>query len=194
MTTQRGVGIAAAVTLVLVLGLLLALAPAAPAAAQNTACYRPAGGASFTCGDGGSFVLLSGATLDMRTGANATIGGSLVVTGNVDVVGNLEVVDHLANSGQTYFIPGDAVAVTDGAIITPTTTVVELTAAGTVGAEMGVASDGQLVTLINTVNQTITISETAGARMAGNFAMGQYDTITLMGNGVTWFEIARSNN
>lgn len=187
-------GLAVAVALVLMLGLLLALAPAAPAAAQNTPCYRPQGGASFTCGDGGSFVLLSGATLDMRTGANATIGGSLVVTGNADVTGNLEVVDHFANQGETYFITGDAVAVTDGAIITPTKTVLELTAAGAVGAEMGVASDGQLVTMINTVNQTITITETAGARMAGNFAMGQYDTITFIGAGVTWFEVARSNN
>lgn len=184
----RYVGAAVAVALMLVLGFFLALAPAAPAAAQNTPCYRPQGGASFTCGSGGSFVLLSGATLDVRTGASSVFGG------NVDVTGNLEVVDHFANSGQTYFIPGDALTVTDGAVITPSTTVLELTAAGTVGAEMGVAGDGQLVTLINTANQTITISETTGARMAGNFAMGQYDSITLMGNGVTWFEVARSNN
>lgn len=188
MTNGRWMGVAVGLALTLALGLLLALAPSAPAAAQNTACYRPQGGASFTCGDGGSFVLLSGATLDVRSGASSVFGG------NVDVTGNLEVVDHFANSGQTYFVPGDALTVTDGGIITPTTTVLELTAAGTVGAEMGVAGDGQLVTLINTVNQTITITETAGARMAGNFAMGQYDTITFMGAGVTWFEVARSNN
>lgn len=46
----------------------------------------------------------------------------------------------------------------------------------------------------DTANQTITISETTTARMAGNFAMGQYDTITLIGQGVTWHEVARSNN
>lgn len=194
MTARGWMGSAVVVALLLVLGLFLALAPAAPAAAQNTPCYRPQGGASFTCGDGGSFVLLSGASLDMRTGANAMIGGSLVVTGNVDVAGNLEVADHFANEGETYFITGDTITVTDGAIITPTRTVLKLTAAGAVGAELGVAGDGQMLTLINTVNQTITITETTGARMAGNFAMGQYDTITFLGAGVTWYEIARSNN
>lgn len=173
---------------VLLLALFLALAPAAPATAQTTPCYRPVGGASFTCGSGGSFVLLSGATLDVRSGASALIGG------NMDVTGNLEVVDHIANQGETYMIPPDAVEVFSGGTITPVGTVMELTAAGAVGAELAAASDGQLLILLNTVNQTITITETAAARMAGNFAMGQYDTLTLIGQGVVWHELARSNN
>ena len=30
--------------------------------------------------------------------------------------------------------------------------------------------------------------------MAGNFAMGQGDTLMLIGNGVVWYELSRSNN
>ncbi len=48
--------------------------------------------------------------------------------------------------------------------------------------------------LLNTANQTITITETATANMAGNFAMGQYDSITFVGSGVVWYELDRSNN
>lgn len=137
---------------------------------------------------------------DLTVDDDAVIGGSLTVTGstgligNVDVTGNLEAVDHLATQAEFYMIPPDAVTVTNGGTITPTGAVVELTAAGAVGAAMAPAVDGQFLILINTVNQTITISETSTARMAGDFAMGQYDTITLIGQGVTWHEVARSNN
>jgi hypothetical protein len=59
---------------------------------------------------------------------------------------------------------------------------------------MAPAVDGQFLIMINTVDETITISETSAARIAGDFAMGQYDTMTLIGQGVTWHEVARSNN
>ena len=119
---------------------------------------------------------------------------SLIVSGNADVTGNLEVVDHLLTQEHLYLIPPAAITVTDGGIITPTGAVVELTAAGAVGAELAPAGDGQLLILINSANQTITISETTGARIAGDFAMGQFDTLTLIGQGVSWHEVARSNN
>ena len=133
------------------------------------------------------------ATLEALT-MGALVADSFNVSGNGDVTGNLEVVDHLLTQEHLYMIPPAAVTVTNGGIITPTGAVVELTAAGTVGAELAPAGDGQLLILINTVNQTITVSETTTARMAGDFAMGQYDTITFIGQGVTWHETARSNN
>lgn len=200
MKAQRYFAIAAAVAVVLALALLVALAPAAPAAAQTTACYRPQGGASFTCGSGGSVVLLNGARLDMRTGANAVIGGDATISGttaligNVDVTGNLEVVDHIANSGQTYYITGAALAVTDGGTITPTETAVELTAAGAVGAGLATAEDGKLVILVNSSANTITITDTGTTKLAGNWVGGQDDSLTLLGIGVTWYEISRSAN
>lgn len=84
--------------------------------------------------------------------------------------------------------------VTNGSTITVTGAVMDLTSAGTVGADLPPATDGRLLILVNTVNQTITITETASAVMAGNFAMGQGDTLTMLGSGVVWYELSRSNN
>lgn len=192
---------AAAIVAVLVLALFVALAPTAPVAAQNTACFRPVGGASFECGDGGSFVVAdgaqmvveSGATFEVASGATALM-ASVNISGNGDVIGNWEVTDHIATQAELYIIPTAPYTVTNGGTITPDGSVMELYAAGTVGAALSGCTDGQLLILINGVNQTITVSETANARMAGDFAMGQYDAITFMGWGVTCVETARSNN
>jgi len=175
-----------------------------------------------TIPSGGSLVVASGATLTTNgyttgdvttlnvsgesklTGATwitGTLNGagdatlaSINVTGNGDVTGNLEVVDHILTQSEFYMIPPDALAVTDGGTINPTGAVVELAAAGAVGADMAAAGDGEFVILINTANQTITITETATTHMAGDFSMGQWDTITFIGQGVIWNEVARSNN
>lgn len=88
----------------------------------------------------------------------------------------------------------DAYTVTNGSTIAVTGAVMKLTAAGAVGADLPAATDGRLLVLVNSVNQTITITETAAAVMAGNFAMGQGDTLTLLGSGVVWYELSRSNN
>lgn len=197
---MRKISIAVGVALVLGLLFVAALAPTAPLNAQSSAgCYRASGGDTWICQSGGFFEFQSGSALEVQSGATltastATITGTLVVGGNSDFTGNVEVVDHLLTQAELYMIPPDAVTVTNGGTITPTGAVVELTAAGAVGAAMAAAGDGQFLILINTVNQTITISETASARMAGDFAMGQYDTLTLIGQGVTWHEVARSNN
>ena len=136
----------------------------------------------------------SGVNVAGALSAAATTVDTLIVEGNGDVVGNFEVADHLLTQAELYMIPPDALTVTNGGVITPTASVMELTAAGAVGAELINAADGQLLILINTSANTITISETAAAVMAGNFAMGQGDSLTLMGNGVVWYELSRSNN
>ena len=146
--------------------------------------------ATFTSGVNVAGTLAASGGLD----AAGTTVDSLIVEGNGDVVGNFEVADHLLTQAELYMIPPDALTVTNGGVITPTASVMELTAAGAVGAELINAADGQLLILINTSANTITISETAAAVMAGNFAMGQGDSLTLMGNGVVWYELSRSNN
>lgn len=205
MKSKRWIGPVLAMGLVA--ALMLVLSAAAPVDAQNTACFRPVGGASFECGDGGSFVVgdgatifvESGGTLDVDSGATMTVAGSatlgsVIVEGNGDVTGNFEVTDHLLTQAELYLIPPDALAVTDGATITPTAAVMELTAAGAVGAELVAAGDGQLLILINTSANTITISDTATLESTGDIALGQYDTLTLMGVGVKWYQLAASNN
>ena len=123
-----------------------------------------------------------------------TLNATSNATSNATIAGTLAVADSLALSDELYMIPQDAFTVTNGSTITVTGAVMELTAAGTVGADLPAATDGRVLILVNGVNQTITITETASAVMAGNFAMGQGDTLTLIGNGVVWYELSRSNN
>ena len=186
-------------TLVTVVTVLLLVAIALPVGAQTiwqtygnvrTKQLNATGAADTdsTLNVDGALTINGGATLGALTA------DTLNITGNADVSGNLEVVDHLLTQEHFYMIPPAAVTVTDNGIITPTGAVVELTAAGTVASSLAPAGDGQFLILINTANQTITISETSTARIAGDFAMGQYDTLTLIGQGVTWHEVARSNN
>lgn len=228
------------VPFVLVLALLIGLLiQPAPVTAQNTACYRPQGGASFVCDDGGSFVVGDGATLTVQSGGTLTIesggtlglsgyttstmdslivagdavitgtgridgaadiGGALTVTGtsaligSVDVTGNLEVVDHIGTSAELYLFSGDALAVTDGQVITPTESLLELTATGTVTASLATAVDGQVLILANSSNSTINIADAGTTRLSEAGALGQYDTLTLIGLGTSWYEIARSTN
>ena len=126
--------------------------------------------------------------------SGATTLTTLNATGNATIAGTLAVADQFAMSDEIYAIPQDAYTVTNGSTITVTGAVMELTAAGAVGADLPAATDGRLLILINGVNQTITITETATAVMAGNFAMGEGDTLTLMGMGIKWYELSRSNN
>lgn len=126
--------------------------------------------------------------------SGATTLTTLNATSNATIAGTLAVADQAAFSDEFYIIPQNAYTVTNGSTITVTGAVMELTAAGAVGADLPAATDGRLLILINGVNQTITITETASAVMAGNFAMGQGDTLKLIGNGVVWYELSRSNN
>jgi hypothetical protein len=112
--------------------------------------------------------------------------------GDTDIIGTLTA-DNVAG-GALSITPTDAISVTAAMVITPTASYHPLESAGAVGATLGVCDEGLVTTFVNTVNQTITITETATAKMAGNFAMGQFDTLTLVGDGTFCYELSRSNN
>lgn len=146
--------------------------------------------ATFTSGVNVAGTLTASGGID----AAGTTVDSLIVSGNGDVTGNFEVTDHLLTQAELYLIPPAALTVTDGAVITPTAAFMELTAAGAVGAELPAAGDGQLLILLNVGAQTITISDTATIESTGDIALGQYDSLTLIGSGVKWYQVAASNN
>lgn len=57
------------------------------------------------------------------------------------------------------------------------------------------ADQGQIVYITNISTNIVDFADTAGVtELAGNFAMGQYDTITLIYTGDRWVELGRSNN
>ena len=129
----------------------------------------------------------------------AAIGGALTgaaanFTGNVTTDGTFSADGTITTQAGLNLIPGTAISVTDGSTITPTTAIQELTAAGNVGAALAACGDGQVLVLVNLSNVTITITDTGTIRLAGNAALGQYDTLTVVGSGVTCLETARANN
>jgi hypothetical protein len=146
--------------------------------------------ATFTSGVNVAGTLSASGGID----AAGTVVDTLIVEGNGDVVGNFEVADHLLTQAELYMIPPATLTITDGATIVPTGAVMELTSAGAVGAELSTAGDGQLLILVNVGAQTITISDTATIESTGDIALGQYDTLTLIGSGVKWYQVAASNN
>lgn len=129
----------------------------------------------------------------------AAIGGNLTAaaanfTGNVTTDGTFSADGTISGQGGLNLIPGTAITVTDGSTITPTTAIQELTAAGNVGAALAACGDGQVQTFVNLSNVTITITDTGTIHLAGNAALGQYDSLTVVGSGVRCIEIARANN
>jgi hypothetical protein len=132
------------------------------------------------------------------TGALGVTGGTtlsaLQVNGNGVVTGTFSTTGNLAAQSKVYFIPPATLTVTDGATIAVTGAIMELTATGAVGADLAAPTDGQIVFLVNVGAQTIVITETATAVMAGNATLGAGDTLSLAASGVKWYEVARSNN
>lgn len=146
--------------------------------------------ATFTSG-----VNVAGATtLASTLDAGASTLDSLVVDGAANFTGRIVAADYFATTDLMYMVPPDALTVTNGSVITPTAAVMELTSAGAVGAELINAGDGQLLILVNTGANAITITDTATIESTGDIVLGQYDTLTLIGIGVKWYQLATSNN
>ena len=44
------------------------------------------------------------------------------------------------------------------------------------------------------VTKLLTVTDTATIESTGDIALGQYDSLTLIGSGVKWYQVAASNN
>jgi hypothetical protein len=67
-------------------------------------------------------------------------------------------------------------------------------AVGTSGGNITVKPAGTILVLVNVGSNTITFTETATLISAGNIALGQNDSATLVSDGTNWTQIAASNN
>lgn len=91
--------------------------------------------------------------------------------------------------------PQTAITVTANSTITPTGTFQPITAAGSVGtASIAPGNPGDLLILYNQANVTITLTDTGTLKLAGNAAMAQYGTLTLVSDGTSWLQVAKGNN
>lgn len=130
------------------------------------------------------------------------MGGGFLLMGEVDAFAPLPVqaqggVTGYANLRISNFYraqPRAAITVGNGATVNATGTYQRLTAAGGVGASLAIKPAGTLLVLVNVGSNTITFTETGTLISAGNIALGQNDSATLISDGTNWFQIAASNN
>ena len=134
---------------------------------------------------------------------DAVIAGSMTVSGTSNLVGNTTVAGTFSVNGASLSVAKTinvtrqgAIAVTEGAIITPTGTFQELTAAGGVTATLAdPAAAGQTLILFNSTSNAITIADGSGRYFAGNLVLAAYDNATLISTSQgSWMEIGRSDN
>lgn len=115
--------------------------------------------------------------------------GNMATSGNMTVNG-----ERLSIAEWVGAAPQAALTITDGGIITPTGTLQMLTAAGAVTASLASGQAGDMLILVNTAAQNITVADTTGQLFASTYVMGQWDTLTLVFYGTSWIELARSVN
>jgi hypothetical protein len=133
----------------------------------------------------------------------------LTITGNADVVGTTTLATANVTTGNlttanitTAEIGGDlsldaatVITLTSGATLTPNSSYQPIAAAGNIGfGAIAAGAEGDLLTVINVTNTTITITDTGTLKLSGNLALGQYDSATLLSDGTNWIQLATSNN
>lgn len=138
-----------------------------------------------------SSVVLSG---DLTVGDDATVADSLS-TADIAVSDDATVSDDFTVGGDIVTTPGTAIVVSASSTITPLGAYVPITGSTGVGtSSIAGPTAGRLIYIVNMANATITLTDTGTLKLGGNFAMGQYDSITLRGDGTNWIETGRSNN
>jgi len=126
------------------------------------------------------FVVENSAGTDQFTVGNT---GNAVVTGNATV------------GSKLILTPAAVITVTNGATLSPTGSYQPIASAGAVGfGAITAATAGTVLTLVNTVNQTITITDGTTVVLSGNIALGQYDSLVLISDGTRWIMRSTSNN
>lgn len=94
-------------------------------------------------------------------------------------------------------VPRTAITVTNGGTVNPTGTYQQLTSATAVGMSgdnLTTKPAGTVLFLVNVGAQTITITETANIKSAGNIVLGTLDTAMLVSDGTDWYQTGLSNN
>ena len=149
---------------------------------------------------------------DLASTDDASVADDLTVGGNISMsdgylinsLGAVTVTDALYVTGGeilaglqvwTYPEAAKTITVTQMDYITPTVTFQPLYAAGAVFTDkLATLAAGRFVILYNTVNQTITISDTSTVMLASTFGMTQYDMLGLISDGTNMVEVFRSVN
>lgn len=127
--------------------------------------------------------------------ADVTVADGLTVSdGDVTLAGT----DLVIGQYQRYTAQAVELVSQDSAII-PTGTYQPISgtataAVSTSSISITAASAGNVVTLINTGNQSIVLTDTGTLLLSGNTTLGPNDSLTILSNGTSWIEIGQTDN
>lgn len=123
---------------------------------------------------------------------------SLLSDGSLDVGGDTQLAGDLTVGAALYLTEQTGITLTTGGTLTPTGSFQPIRAAGTIAfgaiGSCVAGTAGSFLVIENEVNQTINITDSTTLRLTANYAMAQFDTLTLVCDGATWVELARANN
>lgn len=132
---------------------------------------------------------------DLTTTDDVTVGDDLTVTDAASVGGDLTVTAGAVVGTDFNLAEQTAITVTQSGTLTPTGSYQPITAAGDLSfSAIAAGSAGDVLTVINESNTTITITDTGTTMLSGNAALGQYDSIMMLFDGTNWIEVAQTDN
>lgn len=165
-----GAALSALLVIVAVLGLSACSGNDLAPRDATVPCYLSHGGGQLNLGSGCTLAIASGSTLSGRVAPSTGYGG----------------VGAWATSAPIAAVTGTAIAPLGP--LQP----VAIATAGTVPVTIPAA--GQIVCVWNTGSQTLTIVDTGDQVLAGNAALGQYDTLCFVSDGTRLMQIAKTDN
>ena len=155
-------------------------------------------GVSAQSGSGGFYDFESSVRImqDLLVLDDVNVQDTMRVEGDLTLGDDLTVNDLLA-AGKVRATRGTTQTLTADATITDTWTYLPVTAAAAIGTN-GIASTtsvaGDVLILVNVGSNAVTITDTGNTVLSGNIALGQYDTLSLVFDGVRWVQLATTNN
>lgn len=119
---------------------------------------------------------------DLTVADDATITGDLAVNGPATLTGAV-------TYGANVILSTQSITPAMDVTFTPTAQLVTLTPAGALGTTIGACTTGQKTILYNSVNATVTITDTGNFVGAGNAALTQFDTLSLVCIDSKWVQL-----
>jgi hypothetical protein len=127
--------------------------------------------------------------------------GAVIITGNTSVAGTSTLTGAVTTGGALTVgtLLGATVATTQTVVadgtITPAGSVQPITAASAVGTSaLTVLPNGTVVMLVNVGSNAVAITDTGTNKLSADIVLGTGDSLTVVSNGVNWYQLATSNN
>jgi hypothetical protein len=145
----------------------------------------------YTTQTNAAFVVENSSGTDLVTVSNT----GLLTADDVTSVDDITVGDDLGVGGWGTFTKQSTTVVSDGSTITPLGTYAPISATATTGtSDIANPTAGRVLLIVNVGSATITLTDTGTLKLGGNAALGQYDTLSLLGDGTNWVQLSKADN